>query len=45
MKVFFNPNNMHEQNKNHNMVHRQLALEPNDDIENLNKWFRNPHDL
>lgn len=45
MKVFFNPNNMHEQNKNHNMVHRQLALEPNDDIENLNKWFHNPHDL
>jgi hypothetical protein len=44
-KVFFNPNNMHEQNKNHNMVHNQLALEPDDDIKNLKKWFKNPHEL
>jgi hypothetical protein len=44
-KTFYNPDNIHELSKNHNLVHRQLAFEPNDDIENLKKWFKNPHDI
>lgn len=44
-KTFYNPDNIHELSKNHNLVHRQLSFEPNDDIENLKKWFKNPHDI
>lgn len=44
MNVFFN-NTHHDHNKNHNNVHIQLNLEPNNDIENLKKWFYNPNEL
>jgi hypothetical protein len=41
MRVFFN-NNKHDHNKNHNNVHIQLNKLPNDDLEELKKWFVNP---
>lgn len=37
-KVFVN-DVVHEINKNNNEVHKRLNSEPNDDIENLSKWF------
>jgi hypothetical protein len=44
MKVFFN-NTIHDHNKNHNNVHRQLNAEPDGSIESLSKWFVNPNNL
>jgi nucleoside phosphorylase len=44
-KVFFDERNAHEDNKNHNAVHKTLNMEENNNLENLKKWFYNPNDL
>ena len=44
-KCYFNKNNLHEENKNHNVIHRQLNLEKDDEIYTLSKWFHNPNNL
>jgi hypothetical protein len=44
MKVFYNDKG-HDHNKNHNNVHRQLNMEPDNTIKNLDKWFKNTNEL
>jgi hypothetical protein len=44
MNVFFN-NTKHNDNKNHNIIHKELIFEPNSSVDDLKKWFYNTNEL
>lgn len=44
-KTFFPKDKLHEEVKNHNLVHEILNNEQIDDVKNFDKWFYNPHYL